>query len=92
MSERTFTVPSGAEVEIDVHGYITTDVVLNVSALIDHDFEQFLDLLSLGATDTELLMDIAYEPTSLTAEGCLVFSVTGDVSMVLECEADDGGS
>jgi len=89
---KTFIVPSGAEVEIDEHGYITTDVVLDISDMVHDGFERFLDLLSMSATDTELLMDISYKPTSVTAQGNIVFSVTGDVSMVLDCEADNGSS
>jgi len=87
-----FTVPSGAEVEIDENNFITTEVVLNVGALINHDLEGFLDLLSLGATDTELLMDINYRPIGLTLDECIIFEVTGDVSMILEMGAANGSA
>lgn len=92
MSTKMFTVPSGAEVEIDEHGYITTEVVLDTCALIDHDLEGVLDLLSMGATDTDLLCDINYRPLSVTPQGCIVFEVGGDISMILEMEADNGSA
>lgn len=85
---RLFVVPSGARVEITDENYVTSEVVLDTSALIDHDLEGFLDLLSLGVTDTELLMDISYRLERLTFEGMLVFDVTGDVSEVLQMEED----
>lgn len=85
-----FMVPSGAQVPITEAGFITTDVVLDVNTLIDHDFEGFLDLLSCGATDTEILTEIEYQVTALTPDGNLVFSVTGNVSMILEMEEDRG--
>lgn len=86
---KLFTVPSGAQVPITEAGFITTDVVLDLGALIDHDFEGFLDLLSYGATDTEILMEVEYRVTSVTPDGNLVFSVTGNVNMILDEEADN---
>lgn len=90
MTERMFTVPSGAQVPVDEYGFIETDVILDISALIDHDFEGVLDLLSLGATDTELLSEIEYTATSLTEQGNLVFKVRGNISMIDDMEADNG--
>ncbi len=88
---RLFVVPSGARVEISDENYVTSEVVLDTSALIDNDLEGFLDLLSMGVTDTELLMDINYRLERLTFEGMLVFDVTGDVSEVLQMEEDRNG-
>lgn len=88
---RLFVIPSGARVEITDENYVTSEVVLDTSALIDHDLEGFLDLLSMGVTDTELLMDINYRLDRLTFDGCLVFEVTGDVSEILNMEADRNG-
>lgn len=81
---KTFIVPSGAEVKVDNDSFITTEVVLDISTLIDHDLEGVLDLLSLGATGTELLCDINYRPLSITPQGCIVFEVGGDISMILD--------
>lgn len=41
--------------------WISGIVKMDVSDLIDHDFEQFLDLCSDKLTDTELLMEIDYK-------------------------------
>ena len=87
-----FTLPSGEQVVIDDNNFIDADVVLDVSALIDHDFEGFLDLLSLGATDTEILSEIEYKVIALTTQGNLIFRVRGNVSMILDMEADNGDS
>ncbi len=89
---RLFVVPSGARVEISDENYVTSEVVLDTSALIDNDLEGFLDLLSMGVTDTELLMDIDYRLERLTFEGLLVFDVTGDVSEILNMEDDRNGA
>lgn len=91
MTKRMFTVPSGDEVEIDEHNYITTEVVMDVADIIANDLERFLDLISLMATDTEILGDISYTPTQLTAQGNLAFSVRGDVSLILEMEDSNNG-
>ena len=85
---RLFVVPSGARVEISSNNYIETEIVLDVGAIVDRDLEGFLDLVSLEATDTELLMDISYKPKSVTPQDNIVFVVTGDVSEILNMEAD----
>lgn len=87
---RLFTIPSGAKVEIDDDNCIETEIVLDPSALINHDLEGFLDLVSMEATDTELLMDVNYTAKSITPQGNIIFVVTGDISMILEMEADNG--
>ena len=83
---RLFTVPSGEQVEIDKHNFITTEVVLDVELMIFHNLSDFLTLLSLKATDSELLCDITYRPIRITPQECIVFEVSGDVSMVLEAD------
>lgn len=85
---RLFVVPSGARVEISSNNYIETEIVLDIGAIIDRDLEEFLDLVSMEATDTELLMDVNYTPKSVTPQDNIVFVVTGDVSMILDMEAD----
>ncbi len=88
---RLFIVPSGARVEIDSNNYIETEIVLDVGSIVDRDLEGFLDLVSMEATDTELLMDLSYTPKSVTPQDNIVFVVRGDVSMILDMEADRNG-
>lgn len=87
-----FTLPSGEKVVIDDNSFIETDIVLDPSALIDHDLEGFLDLVSMCVTDTELLCQTEYTAKSVTMQGNIIFTIKGDVSMILDCEADNGGS
>lgn len=89
MSERTYTVPSGAEVPVDENNWIETEIVMGLDAAVDHDLEGFLDLISYMVTDTPLLSDFAYHVTGITPEGNLIVTVTGDISMILEMEADN---
>ena len=89
MTEKMFTVPSGEQVVIGDNNFIETDIVLDPSALIDHDFEGFLDLVSMCVTDTELLGQIEYTAKSVTMQGNIIFTIKGDVSMILDMEADN---
>ncbi len=88
--EKVFILPSGEGVPIDDSGFIETKVVMSVSALIDHDFEGFLDLVSLCATDTELLTEIEYEALSITSQGNVIFRVKGNINMILDDDMDFG--
>lgn len=86
MTERMFILPSGEETEIDENNYVTADVVMNLADLMHNDLERTLDLFSMMVTDSELLMDLSYHPKSVTPEENIIFTVTGDVSMILEME------
>jgi hypothetical protein len=81
--KRMFTTPYGAKVEISESNYITTDIVLGVAAIIDHDFEGFLDLVSLAATNSDILSDISYTVKAVTPDGNIIFEVTGDITDIL---------
>ena len=83
---KMYTVPSGAEVEVSEGNYISTEVSVDLSQIIDTNNEGFLDMLSLYATDTELLMDIDYTLNRIDSYGALIFEVTGDISSILETE------
>jgi len=87
--QKVFTTPSGEEVPINDDGFIETEIVLSVSALVDHDFEEFLDLVSLCVTDTELLTEIEYNVLSITSQGNIVFHVKGNINMILDEEIDE---
>ncbi len=86
MSDRKYVTPTGAEVEINEDNYIETEVVLELNNIVDTNLEGFLDMLSLGATDTEILSDIEYTIERLDPWGGLIFSVRGDISLILDEE------
>ncbi len=79
--------------ERDKNNCVTGYVSLQISDLIDNDFEEFLDLLSISLVDSDLLMDVTYDVVALdeTDKNTLIFKVTGDVSNILECEEDAEG-
>lgn len=68
---------------IDKNGYITGNVVANLTEIIDADLESFLDILSIRLTGSDLLTDISYEPIGFLQGYGLVIQVHGCVSEVL---------
>lgn len=62
-----------------VYGWVS----LPLHQVIDFDFENFLDQLSLKLTGTELLSGTNYELVCNDADN-LIFYVEGDISLILE--------
>lgn len=74
--------------EGDNNGYIEGVVAVELSDIIDRDFDGFLDLLSEKLTGTELLMDINYQVVGHD-ENILFINVRGDVSDIVTCNNID---
>lgn len=74
-------------------GYIEGAIFIDISFLMDNDFESILDEMSEKLTGGPLLMDIAYEhiPAASSVD-TLCFKVSGDASDILrEEEGDEDG-
>lgn len=68
----------------DEDGYITGIVSVDLSDIIDNNFEGFLDMTSEKLTGTKLLMDISYKAVGVDKGGLTLFvEVTGDPSEIL---------
>lgn len=70
----------------DEDNYIKGIVDVHISALINHDLESFLDLISTGLVGNELLSDINYDIVGLHPDdkNIMYMLVSGDVSVILE--------
>lgn len=70
----------------DENGYIEGVIKLNLSDIINADYEQFLDTLSKALVENDLLMDPSYEIISLCPEEKNTFFilVRGDATTVIE--------
>ena len=87
--ERLFVVPSGARVEIDDDSRITTEIVIGLEDAVDRDLEQFLDFVAEAAVGSVTFMDFTYTVTGVTPEGLLILTVEGDVSEIINDEAEE---
>ena len=60
-------------------------VKVHLSNLIDNDLENFLDLISVGLTGSDLLMDINYDILDVSKEekNMLYILVSGDASLIV---------
>ena len=60
-------------------------VKVHLSNLIDNDLENFLDLISVGLTGSDLLMDISYDILDVSKEekNMLYILVSGDASLIV---------
>ena len=84
--------PAKAEPYLDSEGYVSAVVAVDLSDLIDNDFEAVLDILAELLVGSELLMDINYEVAGALPgnPGSVLLKVSGDPSEVWEEEdADD---
>ena len=86
---RFFELPSGEKVVVDSANRIQTSVVMSLDAIIDHDGEGFLDLVSYMVTDGPALSDFTYRATGVTPDGNIILEVEGCVSDVLAMEDGD---
>lgn len=69
--------------------YITANILVDISELINNDFEGVLDILSERVTGTLLLMDINYTVIDTLPDDMLVMQVSGDVSNIIEEDDDE---
>ena len=74
----------------DENHYIEGIVKVHISDMIDNNLEGFLDLISIGLVDSDLLMNVNYSVLGLCEDepNTLYLLVSGDASMVLN-SADD---
>lgn len=68
--------------------YLEGEVLADLSDIINSDYEEFLDLLSVRLTGNPCLMDISYRVVDVLENNLLVISVRGDVSEILEVTSD----
>ena len=86
--KREFKTPENGWVPLTDDWFIAVDIIIDPSAMIDHDLEGFLDLISDMVSGTVCLSEIDYDPVSLTEQKNIVLRVTGNVSMVIEYPDD----
>lgn len=78
-------LPNGIVTSVDESGYITATVEMQLSTFIDHNLETALDLMSNGATGSELLSDISYSVVGHTGN-TLKIQVTGSIESIDDAE------
>lgn len=73
--------------------YVTGNVAVPLSEIIDNDFEAFLDLLAIKLVDDDCLMDISYKAVGIqnveSGNADIIIEVSGDVSEILVEDDDD---
>lgn len=69
---------------LDEDGYVTGDVLVDISDAIDGDLESWLDLCSERLTGSICGMDINYDTIGAIDDGTLIVRVTLDPSMILD--------
>lgn len=77
---------------MDENGYVTGRIVIPLSDIIDHDFEEFLDLVAEKLVDNDCLMDINYKAVGIdnieSGDADIILEVSGDVSEIIEDDED----
>jgi hypothetical protein len=68
------------------HVYIKENILIELNDLINNDFEQFLDIVSMKVTGTELLSEIGYNIFGLMDKHTLIMEVTGNISECVDTE------
>lgn len=66
--------------------YIEGIVKVEVHELVNHSYEDVLDLLSTRLVDSVLLMNIEYEVVGHSGDNVLLVKVTGDASEVVRAD------
>lgn len=69
-------------------GYVSSVISAHISDIIDRDFEQFLDYISLEMCGSDCLSDVTYKIVGLdtTDPNTLLILVRGNVSVLLDVE------
>lgn len=81
------------EAKMDEKCFVTGYVAVLLNDMINAEFEEFLDLLSVKLTGGELLMEISYQAVSILntdADNNVVIKVHGNVSEILSEEKRRG--
>lgn len=68
------------------HVYVKENILIELNDLINNDFEQFLDIVSMKVTGTELLSEIGYNVFGLMDKHTLIMEVTGNISECVDTE------
>ena len=68
----------------DKDGYLSAYISVDLSDVIACDLEQFLDLISIKAVNSELFSDISYEVVQNLSGGDVVLKVTGCIEHIIE--------
>lgn len=71
--------------QMDEDHYIHNIVSVNIYNIIDMNFDQFLDHLSILLTGTDILSDINYKMVGIDDDNIL-FKVSGNVDLIIENE------
>lgn len=80
------------EAKMDEKCFVTGYVAVPLNDMINAEFEEFLDLLSVKLTGGELLMEISYQAVSILntdADNNVVIKVHGNVSEILSEEKEE---
>jgi hypothetical protein len=78
-------LPNGSVTNVDEQGFITVTIDMPLSDFIDNEFEGVLDLISEGATGSELLSDISYSVVGHDGD-TLKIKVTGSIESIDDAE------
>lgn len=68
------------------HVYVKENILVELNDLINNDFEQFFDVVSLKVTGTELLSEIGYNIFGSMDKHTLIMEVTGNISECVDTE------
>lgn len=79
-------LPNGQLVPVDDDGYITTYIEMSLSSFVDRDLEGVLDEISILATGSELLSDIAYSVVGHRSND-LKLKVRGSIESIDDAES-----
>lgn len=76
--------PDEIKANMNENNYITENIMIHLSDIIDMDLESFLDYLSITVTNSPLLMDISYDAIGILDKNNIIIQVHGDVSTIIE--------
>lgn len=76
--------PDEIKANMNENNYITENIMIHLSDIIDMDLEGFLDYLSVTVTNSPLLMDISYDAIGILDKNNIIIQVHGDVSTIIE--------
>jgi hypothetical protein len=86
--EKPMTIEELAE-KRNENGYVSANVLMDLSFLLENDFETILDRMSSLVTGTSVLMDINYSLVAVCDPQTLIMEVSGDVSLIVDDDDDD---
>lgn len=64
---------------LDGNDYLEGIVTVDLASLVDSDFENFLNLLSVKLIGNVCLMNITYSIVGCSGDGCVLLLVTGQI-------------